>query len=77
MWNYRVLAHIYKDDVFFDIHSVVYDESGKPEMYSEKPSSVGGSNIDEIKEVIELMELALKKPILMAGDKFPQEYSND
>ena len=29
-WNYRILAHDYKGEVYLQIHEVYYDEEGKP-----------------------------------------------
>lgn len=73
-WNYRVLAFEYKEDTYLRIHEVYYDTYGVPDGYSESPSQIGGENTDEVKLNVELVNMALNKPILFGGDKFPQEY---
>ena len=73
-WNHRVLAHKYKDEVYFEIHEVLYDENGVPNGYTEKGITVGGENIKGIRWTLNKMKECLKKPILWAGDEFPKEY---
>lgn len=73
-WNYRVLAFEYKEETYLRIHEVYYDINGVPDGYSESPSQIGGEDIDDIKLNVALVSMALSKPILLGGDKFPQEY---
>ena len=86
-WNYRVMAIPHPKDgwdgeVSLTINDVFYDEAGKPNSYGEllEPPQYrggevpGGDTIEEIREGLRLMALALDKPILCAGDRWPQEY---
>ncbi len=72
-WNHRILAHQHNDEVYFMIHEVHYDED-TPRAYTEKGVAVGGDSIKDITWVLHKMLACRKKPILWAGDKFPQEY---
>lgn len=76
-WNYRVLAVPINEKISFGIYEVYYTE-GTANAYSAEPMSVG--YYDDSKDIIwdlNKMLLALGKPILWAGDKFPQEYAQE
>ena len=73
-WNHRVLAHKHKDEVYFEIHEVLYDESGIPNGYTEKGITVGGETVKGMLWTLNKMKECLKKPILWAGEDFPNEY---
>ena len=73
-WNYRVLAHKYEEEIYFEIHEVYYDENGILNGYKEKPVTIGGENIKGMRWALNKMKECLKKPILWAGDDFPKEY---
>ena len=73
-WNHRVLAIQYKNEVFFQIYEVLYNDDNMPNGYIENPISIGSESIEGIKWQINRIKECLKKPILWAGDKFPQEY---
>ena len=61
-WNFRVIS---EDKRFggLSIHEVHY-EHGDLQSCTENPVTVGGDTIDDIKKTLELMSLALEKPIL-------------
>jgi len=74
-WNYRVLAWEQEDEEpFLQIHSVYYHKNGKPKVYSDRGEYAGGYTIAELSQELQMMDEALDKPILWAGDKFPEEY---
>ena len=73
-WNHRVLAHEDGEDMYFEIHEVYYNEENIPNGYTENGVSVGAENIKGIKWVLNKMNECADKPILYAGDKFPDEY---
>lgn len=73
-WNHRVLAHDYAGEIYFKIHEVYYDEKLHPHSYTKEAITVGGEDIKGMKWKLNKMYECLKKPILWAGDKFPQEY---
>ena len=74
-WNHRVLAWEHKGEVTFQIHEVYYDDSGVPNGYTKEAIAVGGEKIGDLKWQLRKMKKCLKKPILWAGEKWPQEFS--
>ena len=75
-WNHRVLAFNYPKEIIFQICEVYYDKDGNPNGYTEKGDVVGNSWSD-LEWVLKKMRECLEKPILCAGDKFPQEYKQN
>lgn len=73
-WNYRILAHEDDDkDVYFKIHEVYYKKK-IPNSYTSEGIFVGGESLKAVKWVLKQMKRATKKPILWAGEKFPQKF---
>lgn len=72
-WNYRIIAHEYRGEIWFEIHIVHYTNL-IPHGYGITTYNAGGETIKELKADYKRIGLALNKPILWAGDKFPQEY---
>ncbi len=75
-WNNRVLAHQYRDEVYFCIHEVYYTD-GVPHSYTEDPVTVSGDSLEEIKWALTKMQECLEKPVLWYGVKFPQEFKKE
>lgn len=85
-WNYRVMAipHPKKgwDEVSLTINDVYYNDEGEPDSYGELMEAptyrhgevAGGDTIEEVRGDLDNMTKACDKPILCAGDKWPQEY---
>jgi hypothetical protein len=73
-WNHRVLAHKYQEEIYFQIHEVLYDENGIPNGYTAEPVTIGSEDIKGMRWTLNKMKECLKKPILWAGDDFPKEY---
>lgn len=77
-WNHRILAHDDGDGQFyFQMHEVYYDENGKPDSYTKNAVTIAGENLKAITWSLNKMKEARKKPVLLAGDKFPEEYKGD
>ena len=72
-WNHRVLAHENDGELYFKIHEVHYDMSGKAKRYTKNPVPVGGGCRGGIEWVLNKMKECLSKPVLWAGDRFPEE----
>jgi len=72
-WNYRILAHEEEEGDSLAIHTVYYTQK-EPVRYSERPSFVTGGTVEEMVKNMRQLQLSLEKPILYAGDKFPQIY---
>ena len=75
-WNHRILAHEDGEGMYFQIHEVYYDKEGTPNGYSTNAVSVGGDTINSITWTLNKMKECRGKPVLFAGDKFPNEYKN-
>jgi len=72
-WNYRLLAHEQNNEFWIEIHEVHYNESGEPKAYSQNSAQPHAEDKKSMQWVLNKMQDALKKPILWAGEKFPQE----
>ena len=72
-WNHRILAHEHNGEVYLQIHEVYYNEEGKPNGYTENPISVGSETVKGITWTLNKMLECRTKPILWAGEKFPNE----
>jgi hypothetical protein len=72
-WDYRLMAKEYKGEIYFDIHSVYY-QNDLPIACSLHPASVGGSSVDEAMKDLTLMQECFRKPVIWYGDRFPEEY---
>lgn len=73
-WNHRILAHEHSGEITFQIHEVYYDESGIPNSYTANAVGVTSESLKGITWTLNKMKECRKKPILWAGDKFPNEY---
>ena len=75
MWNYRVVDIAADDELpIYEIREVYYNKKGEPFGHSE--ATVVGESTSEMREVIETMELAFKKPILMASVDFENDHDD-
>lgn len=74
MWNYRILAHEHKGEIYLRIHSVLYDENNSPDLYGSEPAIVGGDSVTDIIDETHRMNEACGKPILWYGDRWPEVY---
>lgn len=73
--DYRILAHIEEamDNIYYTIHRVYY-KNGLPQSYSEKSVEIFMEDVEDLDWELGRIKLAKTKPVLWAGDKFPQEY---
>ena len=64
MWNYRVVKFKEEEteEEFLEIREVYYDTIGKPLGHCS--ATAGGNSLQEIKNALSLMALALDKPII-------------
>lgn len=82
-WNHRVLAHapsaealkIFSEveEIYFQIHEVYYKDN-IPDGYTLEAIKVGGDSLADIEWTLLYMLGCLTKPVLWAGDRFPEEY---
>lgn len=73
-WDHRVLVHEYKGNVSFSIRQVVYLD-GKPRWYKKGVPIIGSGSLEDIQWHLDSVQEALSKPILYAGERFPEEYN--
>ena len=64
MWNYRVIKFKEEEtkEEFLEIREVYYDTLGKPMGYCN--TTIVGETLGELESVLQMMTLALSKPIL-------------
>ncbi len=74
-WNHRILAHEQNGEIYLQIHEVYYDKSGKPNGYTANPVTIGGENLKSITWTLNKILQCRNKPILWAGDKFPNGFA--
>lgn len=72
-WNYRVLASYDCDRIYFWISEVHYI-NGEPKMHTTSNLIPTGDSVDDLRDVLKMVKLALKKPVLWGDHKFPKEY---
>jgi len=66
-WNYRVTKRT--GEPWFTITESYYDnDDEKPHSITSSPISPGGETVDELRVALQLMLLALDKPVLEYGD---------
>ena len=66
-WNYRVLQHLDHDgDPYYEIHEVYYSKDGAIEGWTANSVGPAGSAPQELEKDIELLKVALTRPILKA-----------
>jgi hypothetical protein len=63
MWNYRITF----DGVEYSVREVYYDAAGYPEGWT-NPVTLTGLTLSEIHDTLELMKLALDKPVITIGE---------
>ena len=64
-WNYRVIKSLdpIEGDTF-QIHEVYYDENGKIEMLTERPTELAEGSMESLKSTLKAMLDATRKPAL-------------
>ena len=72
-WNYRVVKHedtlTDGNEIYYAIHECYYDENDIPtSITSGNGIELWGDTLEELKEDLRLMTLALDKPILNYKD---------
>lgn len=72
-WNYRILAHENNGEVYLQVHEVYYTNN-IPDGYTSDPITVGSETLEGIEWTLNRMQEAVKKPVLWAGERFPNEY---
>lgn len=69
-WNYRIVRHVDKDEKWYAIHEVYYNEKGKIFAISSEPIAPAGDNIKEINKDFSLMKRAFQKPVIKFNRRF-------
>ena len=72
-WNYRIMCQEYQGEMHYAIHEVHY-ENETPKSYTENPAALISDDIEGFSELLGFLQVALGKPILWKGDKFPEIY---
>ncbi len=64
-WNYRVVEHTVREEIFYQIHEVYYNDKDEITLMSVDPIAPAGDNRVELKQDIEKMLEATMKPALI------------
>lgn len=62
-WNYRIMKHEVREQVYYAIHEVYYDTDGKL-GYTAAPIDLTGDNLAELESSYKMIGEAFNKPIL-------------
>jgi len=74
------MAHVdEKDEIYFLVHEVFFDKDGDAISYSEKGAPIGSNSIDGLKNIVDVIYLAIhaigsmvpRNRIIWAGGNFP------
>ena len=72
-WNIRILRDEYPDGTeYFFPAEVYYDDDGVPDGYGGYSSE--GDTVADVVRYAKDVVLAERRPVLYAGERFPQEY---
>ena len=67
-WNYRVMKRKIKgadyEEEFYAIYEVYYEDDGSIKAWTEKPVSIQGETLEELKNDLGYYSKALKEPVL-------------
>jgi hypothetical protein len=63
-WNYRVVCTENEAEVSYAIYEVYYDDDGRPEARTERPSYPAGETLEELREDVQRYLAALDQPVL-------------
>jgi hypothetical protein len=63
-WNYRVLKHVAREEEWYQIHEVYYNEDGSIMACSEHSCTPFGETVEELKADFELMAGAFERPVI-------------
>lgn len=69
-WNHRIVKTTL-EGICYELAEVFYDSDKKPYAYGQ--ASIAGSNWDEIKEQLDMFDVAMTKAIL----EYPQDFNGD
>lgn len=68
-WNYRIVKKQLKDEIYFEVCEVYYDEKGKPGSWSWGHNVLGGESMEDLKDTMNKIQEAMKRPVLeIVGD---------
>lgn len=64
MWNFRVMRNDIDEENYYSIHEVYYNENNKPIAHSPVETPLYGESKKDLLKVFNMMQKALKKPVL-------------
>ena len=67
-WNYRVVRQDRGDETAYAIREVHYDEEHQVASWTAHDMQPWGTSLDELRTDLQLMLLALEKPVLDPGE---------
>ena len=73
MWNHRVIRKTSRDETWYEIHEVFYDDDGNPHSWTEGSVSPYGESVEELCRVLDWFKGATEKPVLEISEKDGKE----
>ena len=68
-WNFRLVKHVERNPrrVWYGVHEVFYNESGKPWTMTQDPSQIDGESVKDVLSYLGMIQRDLKRsPVLDA-----------
>lgn len=76
-WNYRVIKHEDRGEVYYAVHEVYYKIDGKPHSWTKMPVFPIGASVEELRSIYaDMLMRAFDRPILEIRDDQLQEESD-
>ena len=61
MWNNRIVKHEKDDIVWYAVHEVFYNDSGEICGYTERPITILGETVEDVKSQLEMIMKDIEK----------------
>jgi len=63
-WNYRIIKHDTAKSIYFAVHEVFYDDSGKITNWTKELIDITGDSKNDIADILKQMTLDIKTTVL-------------
>jgi len=79
MWNNRIVKHEKDGVIWCSVHEVFYNENGGINGYTDKPITIVGETVEDVKSQLEMIAKDIEKHEVIDAStvKFEDWYSDD
>ena len=79
MWNNRIVKHEKDGIIWCSVHEVFYNENGGINGYTDKPITIVGETVEDVKSQLEMIAKDIEKHEVIDAStvKFEDWYSDD